>query len=477
MLGNVLHLSRWSLRSKMVVATVGLLTVICFVVGAVCYASMSISLYNQLDRSLIDASNRVTNTYRSGPPFDGSQTLGLGVGTLSTLVQNGRVGIINVVSDSRSSTQATPKEDVDALASIRPSDRIVNRTLSFGEYRLIAAPQANGDFVITGVPTHDADEILTALLATIIFVSASGILTVGLLATVIIRRAMSPLNQLAAVAMRVSRLPLDEGEVKLAERAPDSATNPHTEVGTVGMALNKMLDNVASALQSRQRSETKVRQFVADASHELRTPLTAIRGYTEMIRMTEQLSPTGEKSLSRVESQSKRMTSMVQDLLTLARLDEGRPLELKDTEMTQVVVETVNDMKVAVPDHHWQLDLPSDPFIIKADPGGVRQVLLNLLANAGKHTEPGTTVTTSLRATEEGMLQLSVADNGPGIPEKFRAQIFDRFARADAARSGHDGTTGLGLSIVQAIVQAHGGTVSVDSAPGRTVFRVDLPRH
>jgi len=166
----------------------------------------------------------------------------------------------------------------------------------------------------------------------------------------------------------------------------------------------------------------------------------------------------------------------VEDLLTLARLDEGKPLELKDTEMTQLVVETVNDMKVAITDHNWRLDLPSDPFIIKADAGAIRQVLLNLLSNAAKHTDAGTTVTTSLKLVEGDLLRLTVADNGPGIPEEFQAAIFDRFSRVDAARSGHDGTTGLGLSIVQAIVQAHGGRISLRSVPGKTEFMVDLPR-
>lgn len=474
--------SRWSLRSKMVLATLGLLTAICFIVGMISYATMSLVLNNQLNVAVRDASSRVT-TYYAQDVLQVTSMLGLNYGTMVAYVHNGALetglnGNPQIVANTSVSKKVLlPDSDVRTLTDILPSDGFTDRKFTFGSYRLIATRQSDGNVVLTGLPNSEIHDALTTLVLTILLVSASGLIMMGLVGTVIIRRAMAPLDKLAAVATRVSQLPLDEGEVKLAERVPPSAANEFTEIGTVGLALNRMLDNVAFALQSRQRSETKVRQFVADASHELRTPLTAIRGYTEMIKMTEELSASGEKSLSRVESQSKRMGAMVEDLLTLARLDEGKPLELNDTEMTQLVVETVNDMKVAITDHQWKLDLPSDPFILKADAGGIRQVLLNLLSNAAKHTDAGTVVTTSLRQADANTLRLTVADNGPGIPTEFQSAIFDRFSRVDAARSGHDGTTGLGLSIVQAIVAAHGGTISLASEPGHTQFIVDLPRN
>lgn len=462
----------------MVLATLSLLTAICFIVGMVCYLTISITLNGQLNRSLIDASGRVTSAYNKVTSNDIRLIPGIKSGTMSAVTHDGSlVGDVQLITTNVGETGQSKLQtsDRETLADIVPTAEAVDRKFSFGEFRMFAARMPDGNIVITGIPTKDYHDTLAALLLTIVLVSASGLIAMGLLGAVIIRRAMAPLDKLANVATRVSQLPLDEGEVKLAERVPPSAANDYTEIGTVGLALNRMLDNVSFALQSRQRSETKVRQFVADASHELRTPLTAIRGYTEMLKMTEELSPSGEKSLARVESQSKRMGAMVEDLLTLARLDEGKPLELKDTEMTQLVVETVNDMKVAITDHQWRLDLPSDPFIIKADAGAVRQVLLNLLSNAAKHTDAGTTVTTSLRLIDGDLLRLTVADTGPGIPEEFQGAIFDRFSRVDAARSGHDGTTGLGLSIVQAIVQAHGGRISLQSTPGNTQFMVDLP--
>ncbi len=237
---------------------------------------------------------------------------------------------------------------------------------------------------------------LASLVWTFVFVSLGGLVLIGLAGTVLIRRTMKPLEQLSEVATRVARLPLDAGEVALAVRVPPSNANPGTEVGSVGHALNLMLDNVASALEARQRSETKVRQFVADASHELRTPLTAIRGYTELMRMTEDFTPDGRKSLARVQSQSERMTTLVEDLLLLARLDEGQPLKLSEVDLTQLVIETVSDEKVIAPDHNWHLELPDEPLSVNGDASQLRQVLVNLLSNARKHTAPGTTVVTSV---------------------------------------------------------------------------------
>ena len=218
-------------------------------------------------------------------------------------------------------------------------------------------------------------------------------------------------------------------------RVPASAAHPGTEVGSVGHALNQMLDNVSNALEARQESEMKVRQFVADASHELRTPLTAIRGYTELMRMTEHFTPDGEKSLARVQSQSERMTTLVEDLLLLARLDEGQPLKLTDVDLTQLAVETVSDEKVMAPDRIWQLELPDEPVVVRGDATQLHQVIANLLSNARKHTDPGTKVVTGVMRSADGSAVVTVTDNGSGIAPEFVGRVFARFARADAART------------------------------------------
>ena len=216
----------------------------------------------------------------------------------------------------------------------------VDRTLSAGAYRLTAVRAPYGDVIVTGLPLAEKQNTLTSLVWTMVVVSAGGLVLIGLAGTALIRRTMKPLEQLSEVATKVSRLPLDAGEVALGVRVPASAAHPGTEVGSVGYALNQMLDNVSNALEARQESEMKVRQFVADASHELRTPLTAIRGYTELMRMTEHFTPDGERSLARVQSQSERMTTLVEDLLLLARLDEGQPLKITDVDLTQLAIET-----------------------------------------------------------------------------------------------------------------------------------------
>jgi two-component system OmpR family sensor kinase len=219
-----------------------------------------------------------------------------------------------------------------------------------------------------------------------------------------------------------------------------------------------------------------VRQFVADASHELRTPLAAIRGYAELTRRGRDTVPTDvAHALGRIESESARMTTLVDDLLLLARLDSGRPLEAEPVELSGLVVDTVNDAHAAGRDHVWRLDLPDAPVTITGDGPRLHQVLANLLANARTHTPPGTVVTTSLAVARDGYAAVSVTDNGPGIPDSIQPEIFERFARADTSRSRAAGSTGLGLAIVDAVVEAHHGTVDVVSRPGHTVFTVRLP--
>ncbi|GAA0535316.1 hypothetical protein GCM10010172_15620 [Paractinoplanes ferrugineus] len=297
----------------------------------------------------------------------------------------------------------------------------------------------------------------------------------GWAAALIVRRTLRPLRRVANTATRVSELRLDRGEVQLAQRVPEADTDPNTEVGQVGAALNRMLDHVGGALEARHASEMQVRQFVADASHELRTPLAAIRGYAELSRRSR--APIPEEIahvLGRVESEAKRMTGLVEDLLLLARLDAGRPLAHDPVDLSMLVVDAVSDAHATGPRHNWQLDLPEEPVTVVGDGARLHQVLANLLANARTHTPEGTAVTVTVRADRDAAI-LDVIDSGPGIPAELQPHIFERFARGDSSRSRAAGSTGLGLSIVHAVVTAHGGTVSVRSVQGETVFTVTLP--
>ena len=333
----------------------------------------------------------------------------------------------------------------------------------------------DGTTVINGLPLSSVRDSLVQLGLILLVVTGVALLA-GVGAVIwVVRRSLAPLDRVAATARRVSMLPLDRGEVQLGVRVPLRDTDPRTEVGQVGAALNQMLENVSSALAARQASETRVRQFVADASHELRTPLAAIRGYAELARRDPLDQQGVGHALHRVESESTRMTVLVDDLLLLARLDSGRPLASGTVDMTKLTIDAVSDAQVAGPDHRWELDLPDDPVLTLGDDARLQQVLANLLANARTHTPPGSLVSCRLRATT-GSVVLTVTDNGPGIPAHLQPEIFHRFVRGDSSRSRAAGSTGLGLAIVAAVVAAHDGAVSVQSRPGLTSFTVELPR-
>jgi two-component system OmpR family sensor kinase len=276
----------------------------------------------------------------------------------------------------------------------------------------------------------------------------------------------------AATAHTVAELPLASGDIELAERVPDRLTDERTEVGQVGAALNTLLAHVESSLNARHHSEQQVRQFVADASHELRTPLTTIAGYTELARRRPDDAAIVKTALGKVEEESARMTSMVEDLLLLARLDSGRPLEREHVDLSRLLVEAVSDARVVAPDHRWRLEVPEDSVEVEGDAERLRQVITNLLANARKYTPAGTTVTVS--AQPHGFV---VHDDGPGFAPEVAEHAFERFARGDTSRyRGDEGGAGLGLALVQAIVTAHGGRVELDSVPGSTRISVSLPR-
>ncbi|MEU9096687.1 HAMP domain-containing sensor histidine kinase [Streptomyces sp. NPDC048361] len=360
-----------------------------------------------------------------------------------------------------------------ALSGVPRDGRVHSVSVpGLGDYR--AVWDGDGNFVI-GFPTDAVDSTVRTLIIVVICVTAAGLAAAAIAGTAIVGVALRPLRRVASTATRVSELPLHSGEVTLYERVPGPEADARTEVGQVGAALNRMLDHVHEALSARQESETRVRQFVADASHELRTPLASIRGYAELTRRgREDIGPDTRHSLGRIESEAARMTGLVEDLLLLARLDAGRPLSYESTDLSSLVVDVVDDAHAAGQDHAWLLELPAEPVAVRGDHERLQQVFVNLLANARTHTPPGTTVTARVEPRGSWVL-VEIEDTGPGIPAELLPHVFERFARGDASRSRNAGSTGLGLAIVQAVVAAHGGRVSVRSTPGRTVFAVLLP--
>jgi two-component system, OmpR family, sensor histidine kinase TrcS len=287
--------------------------------------------------------------------------------------------------------------------------------------------------------------------------------------------ALRPLSRVASTAAKVATRQFGTEDHRITERVRPEDTDPRTEVGIVGDTLNKLLDNVDSALAELAASHRRTRQFLTDASHELRTPLAAIRGYAELTRQDSAALPeTTEYALARIESEAQRMSGLVEDLLLISRLEEHQDLETDDVELCDVVINAVNDAAVSSPVHRWRSRLPDVPVWVRGDPARLHQVIGNLLANARVHTPAGVTVTTSL-IPGPGYVELTVADDGPGIPEELLPNLFDRFVVADKSRSRVLGSTGLGLAIVSTIVKAHGGRVKVESNTAGTIFRVRLP--
>lgn len=467
----------WHLRTKLVVATLVLLTLICAAIGVASHVAMNAYLTSELDGGLAAAAERVVRPPGGGPRRpsapDPSEARGQRPGTLNALFDDGAARVSAVVQDD-GSTKPLTASDLMVVSRLTPGSTPVETVLSSGRYRVVSAVVPNtGDVLVTGLSTADRDRTLASLDGTIAAVSLFGVLLTGLAGTLIIRTSLQPLEELSAVATSVTELPLESGEVAVNVRVPPTAAQPGTEVGTVGIALNEMIDHVTRALKARQDSETRVRSFVADASHELRTPLTSIRGYTELVLMGDRLQDADKAALKRVASESERMSSLVEDLLLLARLDEGQRGEPTEVDLTELAVEVTRDVQLSAPDHIWTLDLPQEPVHITAVETEIRQVLINLIANAHKHTPPGTTILTTVRK-EGSVVTVTVSDNGPGIGNAFLGSIFTRFSRADTARSA-TGSTGLGLAIVQALVHANGGTISVTSQPGNTRFTVTLP--
>jgi two-component system OmpR family sensor kinase len=248
-----------------------------------------------------------------------------------------------------------------------------------------------------------------------------------------------------------------------------------TEVGRLGRALNAMLHQIETAFRAREASEQKLRRFVADASHELRTPLSAVRAYAELFKRGAAARPEDlERSMRGIERESERMSVLVGDLLLLARLDEGRPLERTDVDLTHIVKESVDTARMLEPERAIRANL--DQLSVTGDAGRLRQVVDNLLANVRAHAGAGASVDLTLRA-EDGFARLEVADDGPGMDAQQLEHVFERFYRADSSRTRSSGGAGLGLSIVAAVAEAHGGRVSAHSSPGHgATFTIDLPR-
>ncbi|QIG41585.1 HAMP domain-containing histidine kinase [Nocardioides anomalus] len=453
-----------TLTARLVVTAVALVLVVSVLIGV----AATLAIQNRLTRQVDNQLTQIVERPGPGPGGLGNAQ----PGTLQAGFPDGSGDGLGYRSGYGPDRTELDDDALQALADV-PTDGEIHAldVPGLGGYRArAAAGSVRGEpgTVVVALPTEEVSEAVHSLIGYEAVLVALGTVLAAGGGLLLVRRQLRPLREVAATADRVSELDLTEGEIELHERVPAHLTDERTEVGQVGAALNTLLAHVETSLAERHRSEQQVRQFVADASHELRTPLATIAGYTELARRRGDDQDTVRTALGKVEEESGRMTSLVEDLLLLARLDAGRPLAAEPVDLTHLLLEAVSDARVVAPDHRWRLELPDEPVEVTGDEQRLHQVVTNLLTNARKHTPAGTTVTVTGRP--DGF---DVHDDGPGFPPDFVDQAFERFARVDEARE-RSGGAGLGLSLVEAIVRSHGGTVSLHSAPGGTTIAVRL---
>jgi two-component system OmpR family sensor kinase len=468
----------WTLRARLIAVMVALVAATSVVIGGVMFVAVKSTLWGQFDSVVQTAAERIDGPHGGGGIGNDNQDAGTIVAGFG--VDGRTVGYYYPAGSSDVSDLSGAQ--LSAVASVNLGDGFESVAVpGRGDYRFLALRGSVGNVpakVVVGLPLGPLYKQVAALFGTIVAVVIVAIVLAGFIGALILRRALRPLRRVATVATNVAGMHLESGDVHLAERVPERYTNPNTEVGQVGLALNNLLESVDTALGVRQASEAKVRTFVADASHELRTPLAAIRGYAELTRrFGGELSDDVLHNIARIESESQRMTSLVEDLLLLARLDAQRELEAEDVDLSRLLVDVVSDAHAAGRDHEWDLELPDEPVVVRGDDPRLHQVFANLLANARVHTPAGTRVSVELKPPLHGEVAVLVHDTGPGIAPELQPTLFERFVRGDSSRNRNTGSTGLGLSIVSAVVQAHHGSVSVESTPGSTTFTVRLPVH
>jgi two-component system, OmpR family, sensor kinase len=457
-----------SLRARLVAGLLALTVVGLAASGGGIYKALPDYLRHRLDSQLEASLEPVLGELARGERFSRRLPSGRSVipdGTFGELRRPNGAAVQYVESGLPRPDLPEPPVDDEKYSTVGSVDGDVR-------WRVLAASGADGSVLFVAFPTTELDQTLRRLAGIELVAASAVLLFLALLSLAVVRIGLLPLERIAATAGDIAGGDLTR-RVEPAE--------PDTEIGRLGLALNAMLTQIETAFGERAASEDRLRRFVADASHELRTPLTTIRGYAELFRRGAAERPEDlARAMRRIEDEAARMGLLVEDLLLLARLDQGRPLERRPVDLVAVAGDALADLSAIAPGRPVTFDHP-DRLVITGDEARLRQVAGNLLANARIHTPEGTGVHVRVRGSD-GQAILEVADEGPGLPAGEEGLVFERFYRADSARartgpSAGGGGTGLGLSIVAAIVAAHGGSVQAGAPPsGRgAYFKVVLP--
>jgi two-component system OmpR family sensor kinase len=465
-----------SLRRRLVLGLLGVVGVGLLLSGIATYAALRSSLSGKVNLQLTVARQQVLSL------MEQSTLTTQNLETILSLVPPDTFAILvdsvsgQVISERESAfgghtdpppivPRPIPVEDLTSPAWATPTDFTTGSSGGSGvSYRAWAFELSNGDVLILAASLQSMTQTLSKLAVIEVVVSILVLTALALVARWVVRLGLRPLDDMAATADTIAA-----GD--LSQRV--DASNPETEVGRLADALNAMLAQIEAAFAERQRSEDRLRRFVADASHELRTPLTSIRGYAELFRRGASRDPEGvARGMARIENEAARMGVLVDDLLLLARLDQGRPLRTDPVDLCRLAREAVEDARVVDPGRPIDLDL-SPPVVVSGDEDRLRQVAANLLSNAIGHTRRDVAVHVAVRLLgSKGLLEVS--DEGPGLEPHQAERVFERFYRTDTARTR--GGAGLGLSIVAAVAEAHRGRASVSSDPGHgATFTVEIP--
>ncbi|MFY9714767.1 MAG: histidine kinase dimerization/phospho-acceptor domain-containing protein, partial [Microbacterium sp.] len=399
-----------SLQTRLMTAVIGFVSLILVIVAVITSATLGQTLEERLDGQVRALAVKTTGfvqerTFFATPAADitiqnvlDGQRLQPSV-LLAIAPPGGGVSGVLTTQDSED-VDLSSEQLQELIAAVNQSPHASVSISGLGSFRVAVTTTNTGILVVTGLPRSEILATMTQLFTVIALATVGGLILLALTTAITIRLGLRPLRAVAITATRVANQPLDRGEVTITERVPASEADPRTETGLVGASLNKLLDHVNTSLAARQKNEERMRRFVADASHELRTPLASIRGYSELSLRDATLPENTHTALERIQAQSLRMTRLVEDLLLLARLDEGRELVYGTVDLTQLALEGLADARPTAPDHRWSVEVPDEPVVIVGDAGRMHQVVANLLANARTHTPAGTEIT--LRVAQEG---------------------------------------------------------------------------
>ena len=463
-----------SLRGRLLIGVISLVAIGLLISDVATYSSLESSLVGKIDEQLLKGSTVATARAVLASPtcsVRGRPLIEFPTGTITELIAADG-SVVNACGiggpGANGSGPVLPKSLPTGGEGKPVAPYTVDGIGGASKYRMTTWTEGAfpGQVVVFAIPLTPVHSTLSQLLEREALIGAGVLLAIAILALLIIRIGLRPLEKMGEVAQHIAA-----GD--LTRRVEPST--PKTEIGRLGLALNGMLSQIEAAFAERSESNTRLRRFIADASHELRTPLTSIRGYSELLRRGASKSPNdSEIARRRIEEESVRMTVLVDDMLLIARLDQGRPLEKEPVDLQEIARDAATDARVVAPQREITLTAPS-PVVVEGDDTRLRQVLGNLVRNAIVHPPPQSAIEIAI-STEDGVGRMSVADHGPGLRAEELEHIFEPFYRADPSRSRDSGGAGLGLSIVSAVVAAHGGHVRVkETSGGGATFEVELP--